>query len=233
MLFYVHVLMNELLKSCKKNSFHKKIQPELFRHRFAEETGIEEQPIEWLSPLKQDEYAEYYVTAILETRRIWESGIKGITRAPAYIQQGAKEPTPHPMEKSLVTIFVVVRTAFVCLLAFLTFPLSTEAACDKDPECGDPSAWSGFTRVVLRQSFPSEAAEYVASFDHNAIDASIDVVTKGSSKPMDGTVAFVGGRVMLTKGLKLDPGYEIDALDAPVLSIKLLMIILGVISGTS
>lgn len=40
-------------------------QPGLFQHRFAEATGIEE-PIEWLSPLKQDEYAEYYDTAFLE-----------------------------------------------------------------------------------------------------------------------------------------------------------------------
>jgi hypothetical protein len=44
---------------------------------------------------------------------------------------------------------------------------------------------------------------------------------------MAGTIAMVGGRVMLTKGLKLEPGYEIDALDAPVLSIKLVMIVLG------
>jgi hypothetical protein len=32
---------------------------------------------------------------------------------------------------------------------------------------------------------------------------------------------------VLTKGLQLQPGYEIDALDAPVLSIKLVMIVLG------
>jgi hypothetical protein len=129
-----------------------------------------------------------------------------------------------------VTRFTVFRRACVSLVVLLlASPLSIEAACNKDPECGDPSAWAGFTRVVLRQSSPgsAEAVEWVASFDHKALDASIDTVTHGSSKPMAGTIALVGGQVMLSKGLKLESGYEIDALDGPVLSIKLLMIVLG------
>ncbi len=123
-----------------------------------------------------------------------------------------------------------LRIARVSLLAMLLVGSSSMgASCDKDPECGDVSAWAGFNRVVLRQSSSesSESVEWVASFDHKAIDASIDVVTRGSSKPMAGTVALVGGRVMLTRGLQLERGYEIDALDAPVLSIKLLWIVLG------
>ena len=44
---------------------------------------------------------------------------------------------------------------------------------------------------------------------------------------MNGSVALIGGQIMMTKGIKLKTGYEIDALDAPVLSMKLLMIVLS------
>jgi hypothetical protein len=108
-------------------------------------------------------------------------------------------------------------------------PAVAVAACDKDPECGDPTAWSGFDRVVLKQSSPGSLGvlEWRASFDHAAIDASIDTEMRGSGGAMKGTVALLGGQIMMSKGLKLEPGYEIDALDAPVLSMKLLMIVLG------
>ena len=43
---------------------------------------------------------------------------------------------------------------------------------------------------------------------------------------MAGNIGLVGGQVMLSKGLTLEPGYEIDALDAPVLSMRLVMIVL-------
>jgi hypothetical protein len=66
----------------------------------------------------------------------------------------------------------------------------------------------------------------VGSFDHKALDVSIDITTHTSKEPMAGTVALVGGQVMLTKGLKLQAGSEIDALDAPVLSMRLVMTLL-------
>jgi hypothetical protein len=69
--------------------------------------------------------------------------------------------------------------------------------------------------------------EWSGSFDHKALDVSIDIAKHGAKEPMAGTVGLVGGRVMLTKGLKLQPGYEIDALDAPVLSMRLVMILLN------
>jgi hypothetical protein len=43
---------------------------------------------------------------------------------------------------------------------------------------------------------------------------------------MAGTVRLVGGQIMLVKGLKLQPGYAIDALDEPVLNMRLVMILL-------
>jgi hypothetical protein len=126
-------------------------------------------------------------------------------------------------------LIAVVGRHLMIAGALLGAPLSVSASCDTDPECGDTSAWSGFTRVVLRQSSPGhpESADWVASFDPKSGDASIDTVTRGSSRPMLGTVGLVNGMVMITKGLDLERGYEIDALDAPVLSIRLLMIVLG------
>ncbi len=112
--------------------------------------------------------------------------------------------------------------------ALIATPISVKASCGKDPECDDVSAWAVFTRVALRQSASgsNEAIEWMGSFDHKTLDASIDIAMRGSKDPMTGTVALVGGQIMLTKGLKLKPGYEIDALDGPVLSMRLVMIVL-------
>jgi hypothetical protein len=112
--------------------------------------------------------------------------------------------------------------------ALMAIPLSVSASCDKDPECDDVTAWAVFTRVALRQSVSGsqEGIEWMGRFDHKSLDISIDIGTHGAKEPMAGTVGLVGGQVMLTKGLKLQPGYEIDALDAPVLSMRLLFVLL-------
>ncbi len=119
-------------------------------------------------------------------------------------------------------------TRVLCVAALLAAPLPAAASCDNDPECDDVSAWAVFTRITLAQSVTgsAERIEWVGSFDHKALDASIDVTTHNFKEPMVGTIALVGGQVMLSKGLTLQPGYEIDALDAPVLSMRLVMILL-------
>jgi len=111
----------------------------------------------------------------------------------------------------------------------LLFPLSTWACHDKDPECGDPTPWAGFTQIVLKQSSidASNVAIWKASFDHQRNDILIETVTKNTGKTTKGFIAMVGGRIMLSKDLKMESGYEIDYLDGPVLSIKLLMIVLS------
>ena len=115
-----------------------------------------------------------------------------------------------------------------CIVASLAFPGAVAASCDDDPECDDVSAWADFTRITLRQavSGSAEATEWRMSFDYATSDASIDTSTRHAGKPMAGTIALVGGQVMLTKGLSLEPGYEIDVLDAPVLSARLVTILL-------
>lgn len=118
----------------------------------------------------------------------------------------------------------------LCAAAFfVTTPIQASALCDKDPECDDLSAWVAFTQVSLRQSIlgSDEVFEWLGSFNHKALDISIDVARHGPKEElMKGTVGLVGGQIMLTKGLKLQPGLEIDTLDAPVLSMRLVMILL-------
>jgi hypothetical protein len=121
-------------------------------------------------------------------------------------------------------------TFWLIVLFAIAAPVS--ASCDKDPECDDVSAWVAFTRITLKESVAGDSVEWVGSLDPKTLDASIDVATRGSKESMKGTVALVGGQVMMTRGLELEPGYEIDTLDAPVLSIRLVMILLSrVFSG--
>lgn len=111
----------------------------------------------------------------------------------------------------------------------LVLPLVAGAACDQDPECDDLAAWADFTRVMLKLSYPAStaSARWHAMFDHEAMDALIESETRGADATSKGIIALVGGRVMLSKDLELKPGYVIDALDAPVLSIRLAMILLS------
>ena len=77
------------------------------------------------------------------------------------------------------------------------------ASCSNDPECDDISAWATFTRITLTQSASGSEGtiKWVGSFDPKTLDASINIATHGSQEQMAGTVALVGGQVMLAKGL--------------------------------
>lgn len=126
--------------------------------------------------------------------------------------------------------FSFVSAVYISLMtACLIWLRPAVAAGDKDLECGDPTAWSGFTRIVLKESSVGSAdvVEWKVSFDHGTNDILIYTDAHGQNTSINGSIAMVGGRIMLSKGLELEPGYEIDALDAPILNIKLLMILLG------
>ena len=104
------------------------------------------------------------------------------------------------------------------------------ADCAKnDPECDPPSAWRGFTEVTihLTQVGSKSTATYHALFDFTKNDLMIDADVRDPEAGMHGILGMVGGRVMLSRGIFLAPGSEIDAIDAPMLSIQLVEIILG------
>ncbi len=126
----------------------------------------------------------------------------------------------------MVSVISIIRVAAVLFIHALL--MTTAQACDQDPECGDPTAWANFTSILLKQSSSSssDVVEWKGIFDHETNDMLVETKASGSNS-MDGIIGLVNGRIMLTKGLELKPGYEIDAIDAPVLSLKLVMIILG------
>jgi hypothetical protein len=121
----------------------------------------------------------------------------------------------------------LIRIALAAAVLMLS---SAHADCGKYPECDDLTSWSRFTAVTLKLSEPGlrYSATWLAEFDHQKMDILVRTDTKdGRGKSMKGDVAMVGGRIMMSKGLTLEPGYEIDAMDAPILSMRLAMIVLA------
>lgn len=120
-------------------------------------------------------------------------------------------------------------TVSILIAIFLVFTPapSAFADCGDDSNCTDVSDWGRYTHIRLQQSTggTGDAVEWVASFDHERSDFSIEIDSRGERQEQ-GTIAMVGGRVMLSRDLDLDPGSEIDSLDVPVLSIRLVMILL-------
>lgn len=144
-------------------------------------------------------------------------------------------PTPKGLKMLMCRASLAMRFFLFCFLGafcvtalFAATPVTASSSCDKDPECDDISAWAVFTRITLKLSASGsdEAIAWRGAFDHKAPDMSIDITTHGAKETTAGTVGLVGGTVMLTKGLTLKPDSAIDALDVPVLYIRLAMTLL-------
>ena len=114
------------------------------------------------------------------------------------------------------------------LLGSALFTLCTAALADcRDKECELPASWNEFTAVTLTFSEgDSKGTTWSGVFDHKTHDFLIDVQVR-EPVPMKGTVGMVGGRVMISKGLTLRRGAEIDEIDGPVLSMRIALIVLG------
>lgn len=121
------------------------------------------------------------------------------------------------------------RARILAALLLLVVMHRAWADCGKDHECDPPSAWLNFTSVDLSVSQPglTSTASYKGVFDHESYDLAFDVDVRDPKHGMSGKVGMVGGRVMVSKGVTLPRGTEIDALDAPVLYTKLVSILLG------
>ena len=122
-----------------------------------------------------------------------------------------------------------IATAFGAMLLGIATS-SARASCGDDPECDPLTDWTKFTSITLELSQPGAAplARWHARLDHTLSDTAIDMETRTEKgAPIKGTIAMVGGRVMLTKDLQPDRGREIDWLDGPVLNIILVTKLLG------
>ena len=90
-----------------------------------------------------------------------------------------------------------------------------------------PPTWNDFSAVTL--TFAEGEAigtTWSGVFDDASRDFLLDVQVR-EPEPMRGKVGLVGGRVMIVRGLKLARGAEIDAMDGPVLSMRLALTVLG------
>ena len=88
--------------------------------------------------------------------------------------------------------------------------------------CGAGSPWSNFTRFRLQLRDEGHSTTTVMTM-HGSDDFSIDIEDVSGTR---GTIIVVGGRAMLMKGVPHEVGYEIDALDGPVLMQQLVTTLL-------
>ena len=105
--------------------------------------------------------------------------------------------------------------------AFLLLLCATVGAAEP------PTAWTGFTAITLTfTEGRSPGTTWSGNFDEEQRDFLLDVQLR-DPEPMRGKVGLVGGRVMIVRGLRLAPGAEIDAMDGPILSMRLAIAVLG------
>jgi hypothetical protein len=126
-----------------------------------------------------------------------------------------------------------MRHVLLALLVALV-PLAPQAQPKPAPpckgaECDRTTPWKKLTQVSMIASEPdSPALEiYRAEFDPERRDFAIQVDLRRVDGEARGTVAMVGGRVMLARGLPLETGRELEAIDLPLTNIQLAQVLLG------
>jgi len=119
-----------------------------------------------------------------------------------------------------------IRRALAVVLVLL-FSVSSSRADDCRHQktgdiCGAASPWSNFTQFRLQLRDEGHSQTMVMTM-HGSDDFSIDIEDVSGTR---GTIIVVGGRAMLMKGVEHEAGYEIDALDGPVLMHQLVITLL-------
>jgi hypothetical protein len=122
---------------------------------------------------------------------------------------------------------LVVTTFLMCLSCVTFCGASPEDKCGEP--CGKPTPWDEFNRFELKVEVPKIPgySSWKGTFDKDSSDIQIDVEISDGNKITKGKIFMVGGRVLVTRGPVTEPGYEIDALDAPVLEQELVFRLLG------
>jgi hypothetical protein len=122
------------------------------------------------------------------------------------------------------------RAVHVLLLCIIAGPAAaTDLPCPDDPSllCADASPWYQATRLQLRFSDPQigESGRWNLAIQDRA-NMRIDAQSRRARKLNAGQIVLASGRVMLTKGLTLEKGYEVDVLNEPLLYYQLLAVVL-------
>lgn len=125
---------------------------------------------------------------------------------------------------------VLAALAFaVSLSATDAAPQGAAATACQGAACDRTTPWKKLTQVSLIASDPeSPVLEiYRAEFDPARGDAAINVDLRRGDGEVRGVVGMIGGRMLLTRGLKVESGRELEAFDLPMLNIQLAQILLG------
>lgn len=134
------------------------------------------------------------------------------------------------LAENVIAMIHMRRIAKWVLALFVS--LASASALQQQPcsdPCGVPTPWqdfNGLTVKVVTAGHPGYQ-QWQGKFDQTADDLQIDVETSQASSIVKGKILMIGGRVMAAQGAIAQPGYEMDALDAAVLSWQLVTKILG------
>ena len=123
---------------------------------------------------------------------------------------------------------LVILAPIVLFFGFVSFDgWAANAPCE-DPS-DKATSWSEFNVFSIKVTFPdtTDFALWHGQFDKGSNDIQVDVETTDAGKARKGKILMIGGRVLAIQGDITDPGYEIDALDAPVLEYQAVIRMLG------
>ncbi len=122
--------------------------------------------------------------------------------------------------RSLLAVVLCSTFANVCC-AFQSQPCGDA--------CGKPTAWDELNKFDVKLTVPGKADYTIwkGQFEKDSNDIQIDVETSAGNALTHGKILVVGGRVMAIQGPITAPGYEIDALDAAIIELRLVLRLLG------
>jgi hypothetical protein len=107
---------------------------------------------------------------------------------------------------------------------------AADAVCpgDRSGFCAEASPWYQATALVLRFSDQTtgESGRWSLAIQDPG-NMQIDAQSRRAGKINAGKIMLVSGRVMLTRGLSLEKGLEVDVLNEPLLYYQLLAALLG------
>jgi hypothetical protein len=119
------------------------------------------------------------------------------------------------------------------LVAALALFVAAEASadtCANRSACGQSTAWNtAFDTfdITVPGNVPTAYSHWRVEASRTTSDLQISLDQKESDNSVRGQLVMIGGRILATKGLTLDEGYEIDAVDGPLLYVQLLIRLLG------
>jgi hypothetical protein len=127
--------------------------------------------------------------------------------------------------KTIKYVLLAFLLAFLCPIG--SFASTKDEKC-VDP-CGKPTPWDEFNVFELKVTSPEHAGYQLwrGRFDKSSKDIQISVESSDAKGTAKGMILLIGGRVMAIQGPIIQKGYEIDALDAPVLHFELIQRLLG------